>query len=322
MRIVQCKNGHFYDADKYASCPHCEGNGGLKPRTAGTPPQPAAGPWGALAPQSAPVQQRRHDFGSRADKKTVSIFNTGRDRRKPETEPAAAPSVHPEPSAQPTPPAQPAPVTGPAKDGHTVGSLLFSRQADETPEEKEIRTAEDAGPAAGKTETGTAKSGSAGETETASSLQEAIRNASANEEGRTMSYFESRASSSGEDEKEEARPSADPVVGWLVCVKGLHFGESFPIASGKNSIGRNSTNRIAVPADRSISKEKHAFVIYDPVSGQFYLQPGDSSGLTYLNGECMLQTGGLKARDRIGLGTSEFLFVPLCGDNFSWEKYI
>lgn len=24
MKVVQCKNGHYYDGDKYASCPHCK----------------------------------------------------------------------------------------------------------------------------------------------------------------------------------------------------------------------------------------------------------------------------------------------------------
>jgi len=28
MAIVQCENGHYYDDEKYASCPHCEEQGG------------------------------------------------------------------------------------------------------------------------------------------------------------------------------------------------------------------------------------------------------------------------------------------------------
>ncbi|MCR5103205.1 MAG: FHA domain-containing protein [Eubacterium sp.] len=26
MKLIKCKNGHIYDADKLASCPHCPGN--------------------------------------------------------------------------------------------------------------------------------------------------------------------------------------------------------------------------------------------------------------------------------------------------------
>ncbi len=28
MNLTKCKNGHYYDADKYSSCPHCGKNGG------------------------------------------------------------------------------------------------------------------------------------------------------------------------------------------------------------------------------------------------------------------------------------------------------
>ena len=27
MNLTKCSNGHFYDSDTYASCPHCGGGG-------------------------------------------------------------------------------------------------------------------------------------------------------------------------------------------------------------------------------------------------------------------------------------------------------
>ena len=58
------------------------------------------------------------------------------------------------------------------------------------------------------------------------------------------------------------------------------------------------------------------------------LLPGDSQGLVYVlddNGgwEAVFGPYGLEAGDRIKLGQSEFIFVPLCGENngfvFNWK---
>ena len=37
----------------------------------------------------------------------------------------------------------------------------------------------------------------------------------------------------------------EPVVGWLVCVKGNHFGEDFRLKVGRNFIGRAPTMDVA-----------------------------------------------------------------------------
>ena len=49
------------------------------------------------------------------------------------------------------------------------------------------------------------------------------------------------------------------------------------------------------------------------------LLPGDAAGLAYLNEEAVYVPTELKPYDTISLGNSRFLFVPLCGTNFSWE---
>ena len=151
------------------------------------------------------------------------------------------------------------------------------------------------------------------------SLKEAVKNASASNEGKTMSYFSTATSSS---EKVSNKVQSEPVVGWLVCTKGAHFGEAFFIYSGKNSIGRNTENRIAITEDNSISRSKHALIVYEPKKRNFFIQPGDSSGLTYLNDEYITESHMLTAKDVIELGDSSFIFVPLCGQDFSWEEYI
>lgn len=113
--------------------------------------------------------------------------------------------------------------------------------------------------------------------------------------------------------------SAEPNVGWLVCIKGERFGECFELYAGKNSIGRNPSNRIAIIGDPGVSREQHAFILYEPKSRKYYLQPGNSSGLTYKNEELVLSPIPLQDRDKIGLNESVFMFVALCNESFSWD---
>ena len=152
------------------------------------------------------------------------------------------------------------------------------------------------------------------------SLRDAISKASASNEGKTMSYF----SVATAEDKSAAAPKSpvDPVVGWLVCIGGSHFGESFSIKAGKNTIGRNAENHIVLAQDNSVSRTAHASVIFEPKKRDFYIKPGDSSGLTYLNNEYIDETKKLTERDTIELGGTKLMFVPLCNEKFSWEEYL
>lgn len=144
-----------------------------------------------------------------------------------------------------------------------------------------------------------------------STLKDAIKNVTTGSEGKTVGFF----SNGGEVETE-------PVVGWLVCIRGKHFGESFNVSAGRNSIGRNSSNQIAFMKEKSISREKHAWIAYEPKKREFFIQPGDSSGLVYLNGENIMESIKLQSNDRLELGDGMFVFIPLCGELFSWDDYI
>lgn len=153
-----------------------------------------------------------------------------------------------------------------------------------------------------------------------SSLQEAVRHASASNEGKTMSYFSVATKQS--PAQEPVRPYVEPVVGWLVCIGGCRFGQCFSIFAGKNAVGRGEENRIVIADDHSISRNKHAFIIYEPKKRDFFIQPGDTDALTYVNEECIFQPRKLSQRDMIELGDSKFMFVPLCTESFSWEEYM
>ena len=111
----------------------------------------------------------------------------------------------------------------------------------------------------------------------------------------------------------------DPVVGWLVAVNGECTGESFKLVGRKNFIGRNSDMDVALRGDASVSRVKHAILLYEPHSKIFLVQPGESRELFYLNGKVVLNTEEIKAYDRLLIGKTELLFIPLCGEKFSWE---
>ncbi len=110
-----------------------------------------------------------------------------------------------------------------------------------------------------------------------------------------------------------------PVVGWLVCIEGTLIGRSFELFAGMNFIGRNKNNHICIPLDASVSREKHGIVIYDPRSKNFMIQSGMSAELLYLNDSVVLQPVNLEPYDTLLLGTTKFLFVPFCGEKYSWE---
>ena len=129
----------------------------------------------------------------------------------------------------------------------------------------------------------------------------------ADDVGKTVGFFASKSN------------GKEPVTGWLVCVEGKHYGEDFKIKMGKNSIGRSPSMDIVLSKDSSVSREKHAIVVYEPQENIFILLGGESKELCYLNGQVVLSPQVLKIYDKIKLGTSVLMFVPLCSENFVWN---
>ena len=112
----------------------------------------------------------------------------------------------------------------------------------------------------------------------------------------------------------------DPVVGWLACIEGAERGKSFSLRSGVNTIGRGSKMDICMPDDPTISAENHAKLSYSVRNNRFQLVPGESRNIVYCNGEEVLAPRVLCAYDIIDFGTTKLLFVPLCGEQFSWQE--
>lgn len=125
-------------------------------------------------------------------------------------------------------------------------------------------------------------------------------------------------------------PSAQPgsqadtherVTGWLVAISGPGKGKARPIFEGKNSVGRDSDQRIPLDFnDAEISRHEHFFVTYEPKKREFLINDGVKTNLVYLKGDVVL--GGAKklaAGDEIEVGKTKLRFVPLCGPDFSWD---
>lgn len=113
----------------------------------------------------------------------------------------------------------------------------------------------------------------------------------------------------------------DPTAGWLICIKGPAKGKTFAIRANRNFIGRAPDMDISIAEDKHISRYRHAVITYVPKNRMFIAQPGESRELFYINDTVVLDNVVLKVYDKIEIGQSKFMFLPLCGEKFSWEDF-
>lgn len=352
MNVKKCSNGHFFDADKYQLCPHCgasiEESSGVQYSAPEKTDRQAGKKKKRRTTESVIKPMPQRTMG-----KTFGIFDEPEPQFRPEKSVRVASDVSSADKADKKAKKE-CPVCGKmisekARFCKYCGKSL-AEEADnrvnrpphffelqnsaETDEPNiELKAGEASLPedAAGEAPELSVDSGGDHQTKDifsskyaydaykhsadhTSSFEDAVKNAASGNYGKTVGFF-----SMGKSEKPN---EIDPVVGWLVCIKGQHFGESFSISAGRNSVGRGVSNKIILHNDVSVSREKHVWITYDPKHKVFYIQPGESSGLSYLNGETVTETKKLTGKDKIEIGNGTYLFVPLCGEDFSWEEYI
>ena len=110
------------------------------------------------------------------------------------------------------------------------------------------------------------------------------------------------------------------VAGWLCVTSEAMQGASYSVTSGRNTVGRAETNDLSIEHDDAmISRETHMSIVADPKSQKFYLVPGETKNLTYLNGEPLLAPGEISDRDKIQIGVTEFIFVQYYGNYTDWR---
>lgn len=112
------------------------------------------------------------------------------------------------------------------------------------------------------------------------------------------------------------------IVGWLVVTNGKGRGHDLRILPGQNQIGRDKGDIVLNFGDSSISREKQALLSYDPLENLFLISHGEGKNLTRVNGKMVMDAQVLAPFDRIRLGQTELLFVPLCGEQFNWSQVV
>jgi hypothetical protein len=115
---------------------------------------------------------------------------------------------------------------------------------------------------------------------------------------------------------------ADPVVGWLVCLEGTDRGRDYRLHAEKNFIGRAPHMDVSIEGDNTVSREKHAVVVFDPKKQTFWLLPGEASGLVYLNGEMINSPAQIKRDDVLEVGQTKLVLFPFCGDKYTWTELV
>lgn len=288
MNLSRCSNGHFYDKEKFPTCPYCaqgagnddgltsvfdesQGNdiGATQPLTYNNPPQqPQAGDFVQNNIQTE--QNMMNNFGRGGHEEVADATETlgGNPDSLGSSQDSFIGITEPRKSAvQEVQKITPGGVTE-EDDDHTVASYddIFSSPT-------------------------TSKANTAPVKETVA--KEPVK-----------------------------RSVSTPCTGWVIALDGNHLGEDFRLKVGKNFVGRDASMDIALVGDKSVSRNKHAILVYEPKQHLYLVQPGESSELVYLNDEVVLSPMKLQAYDVITVGEVKLLFMPLCGAKFNWTDYL
>lgn len=112
--------------------------------------------------------------------------------------------------------------------------------------------------------------------------------------------------------------SFNPVVGWFVVLSENARGKDFRIRSGWNVIGRLPECAIYLDFEEAVTRGKHAHVVFDNESNEYFIKHTDGANGTRLNGKMVGDLTKLNAGDIVRIGATELMFVPLCGKDFTW----
>lgn len=309
MRPVRCANEHFFDADKYTKCPQCGADmkGVNSSSFSKYENKSSKNP---LFKRKKKLENEAIKVPLNSEKGTFGFFTPNSERNEQHRS---------ESEVAPHPPISTGVVMDSERRDSGVGQEMVHVQQDVDKESSGYQDQTVVEPFSERIDSDNTKVQNDAPVE--SSVAAELRRVTSNNEGKTVGYFNSSKQYSNQ-EGVETHSISDPVVGWLVCIKGPHFGESFSISSGKNSIGRSHSNRICISRDNSVSREKHAWIIYEPKKSQFLVQPGEASGLVYMDDENVLQPTVLVKNSVVELGNTKLMLIPLCGKDFSWETWL
>lgn len=137
--------------------------------------------------------------------------------------------------------------------------------------------------------------------------------------------FDTRLSEMTEEEKDKTvslfngSQGVVPVTGWLVCINGNEAGKDYRLHAGKNFIGRSLTMDISIVGDKTVARNKHCSVVYEPNENTFYIA-NEAGNIVYLNEETVENYSELKADDVLKVGETELVMIPYCKEDRRWES--
>ena len=100
-------------------------------------------------------------------------------------------------------------------------------------------------------------------------------------------------------------------VGTLTVMGGDGAGQTRPIFSGTNQVGRSADNRIPLDfGDKTISRLQHAVIAFDAAGGVFTIHDGGKANPILVNGEKLVGERTLVAGDLIEIGMTTLKFTP------------
>lgn len=258
MNIIKCRNGHYYDSDKFGVCPHCripDNNSSSNMSN-----QNVTYSERDISSVSPPIISDASGVNDISEQKTIRLKQTDSNDIVTESMPQQSPLPPTQPLSQLS--SQPAsqPNNRPQMPVTTVEDLIKKAASNRKPQDNNV----------------------------------------------TVRF-------TGNSEIPE------PTVGWLIGINDDYYGECFELKTGKNFIGRSNDMDIVLSMDNSVSRNRHAIVIYEPHGRIFIAQPGESRELFYINNNVVLKNEVLNPYDIIVVGNTKLMFFPLCGQDFSWD---
>lgn len=135
----------------------------------------------------------------------------------------------------------------------------------------------------------------------------------------------------GEGETRRVSRDSQPVqpedypMGFLVVIGGPMKGSFLTVRANQNSLGRSTNNHICMRGDDRVSREGHCFITCVVDENEFYIRPGNGSGLVYLNESLLGSQMPLQHGDLIRLTSKKvdsptvLRFYPVIDDKYQWD---
>ncbi len=109
-------------------------------------------------------------------------------------------------------------------------------------------------------------------------------------------------------------------AGLLILTEGPHRGRVYAVNLGRNRIGRGPENDIVLDTgDAAISKDDHVVLAADPKNQRYFLVPGNSTNLAYIDDQTLLESREIADKAVIQIGETKLVFIQLFGNYLEWS---